>query len=207
MQVDGYSLDAQKNKMKAFCDYNNYEIAGEYEDAGKSGKSIEGRMQKAREGRWNGGFAQYGYSLVNGELIINEEEAAAVREMFNQYVNTDLGAVGVAKYLDSHGFERKMRTHGATPMFSASLIKSILKNPVYCGKIAYGRSKTENVHGTRNDYHRVEQEDYLLVDGIHEGLVSEEVWEQAQIKRKDMANKYKRYNRTVETVVLLSKEK
>ncbi len=29
--------------MKAFCEYNDYEIAGEYEDAGKSGKSIEGR--------------------------------------------------------------------------------------------------------------------------------------------------------------------
>ena len=43
MQMDGYFLDAQKNKMKAFCDYNGYEIAGEYEDAGKSGKSIEGR--------------------------------------------------------------------------------------------------------------------------------------------------------------------
>ena len=39
-----YSLDAQKTKMKAFCDYNEYEIAGEYEDAGKSGKSIEGTM-------------------------------------------------------------------------------------------------------------------------------------------------------------------
>ena len=26
--------------MKAFCDFNDYEIAGEYEDAGKSGKSI-----------------------------------------------------------------------------------------------------------------------------------------------------------------------
>ena len=37
MQMDGYSLDAQKNKMKAFCDYNGYEIAGEYEEAGKSG--------------------------------------------------------------------------------------------------------------------------------------------------------------------------
>ena len=44
MQIDGYSLDAQKTKMKAFCDYNKYEIAGEYEDAGKSGKSIEGRV-------------------------------------------------------------------------------------------------------------------------------------------------------------------
>ena len=31
MQIDGYSLDAQKTKMKAFCDYNEYEIAGEYD--------------------------------------------------------------------------------------------------------------------------------------------------------------------------------
>ena len=161
MQIDGYSLDAQKSRMKAFCEYNDYEIAGEYEDAGKSGKSIEGRaafnrllediksgkdgvafvlvfklsrfgrnaadvlatlqtmqdfgvnlicvedgidsskeagklmisvlsavaeiereniriqtmegrMQKAREGKWNGGFAPYGYKLVEGKLEINE---------------------------------------------------------------------------------------------------------------------------------------
>ena len=45
MQVDGYSLDAQKAKMKAYADYNDYEIVGEYEDTGKSGKSIEGRAQ------------------------------------------------------------------------------------------------------------------------------------------------------------------
>ena len=45
MQIDGYSLDAQKTRMKAFADFNHYEIVGEYEDAGKSGKSIEGRIQ------------------------------------------------------------------------------------------------------------------------------------------------------------------
>lgn len=44
MQIDGYSLDAQKSRMKAFCDFNDYEIASEYEDAGKSGKTIEGRV-------------------------------------------------------------------------------------------------------------------------------------------------------------------
>ena len=43
IQVDGYSLDAQTNRMRMFAEYNNYEIVGEYEDAGKSGKSIEGR--------------------------------------------------------------------------------------------------------------------------------------------------------------------
>ena len=42
IQVDGYSLDAQKARMKAFAEYNDYEIGGEYEDDGKSGKSIEG---------------------------------------------------------------------------------------------------------------------------------------------------------------------
>ena len=42
MQIDGYSLDAQKACMKAYADFNDYQIVGEYEDAGKSGKSIEG---------------------------------------------------------------------------------------------------------------------------------------------------------------------
>lgn len=56
------------------------------------------------------------------------------------------------------------------------------KNPVYCGKIAYGRRRTEKVHGTRNDYHLVEQDDYLLVDGLHEAIISEETWQAAQIK-------------------------
>ena len=58
MQIDGYSLDAQKSRMKAFCEFNDYEIAGEYEDAGKSGKSIEGRvafnnmMEDIKSGNW-----------------------------------------------------------------------------------------------------------------------------------------------------------
>ena len=45
MQVEGYSLDAQKSKLKTYADCYDYEIVGEYEDAGKSGKSIEGRVQ------------------------------------------------------------------------------------------------------------------------------------------------------------------
>lgn len=37
-------------------------------------------------------------------------------------------------------------------MFAAAYIQDILRNPTYCGKIAYGRRKQEKVHGTRNDY-------------------------------------------------------
>ena len=32
MQIDGYSLDAQKSRIKAFADYNDYEIVREYEE-------------------------------------------------------------------------------------------------------------------------------------------------------------------------------
>ena len=283
MQIDGYSLDAQKSRMKAFCEFNDYEIAGEYEDAGKSGKSIEGRtsfnnmmedikagkddvsfvlvfklsrfgrnaadvlnslqtmqdfgvnlicvedgidsskeagrlmisvlsavaeierenirvqtmegrMQKAREGRWNGGFAPYGYSLIGGKLEINEEEAVAIRTIFDQYVNTDMGANGIAKYLENRGIHKLTRQNGKNPLFDAALIRRIIQNPVYCGKIAYGRRSTEKVHGTRNDYRQVYKDDYLLVDGLHEALISEEVWEQAQIKVAAQAKKYEKVN-------------
>ena len=33
---------------------------------------MEGRIQKAREGKWNGGFAPYGYTLDKGKLYVNE---------------------------------------------------------------------------------------------------------------------------------------
>ena len=40
MQVDGYSLDAQKEKLKRYADYEEMEIVGEYSDEGHSGKNI-----------------------------------------------------------------------------------------------------------------------------------------------------------------------
>ena len=43
MQVDGYSLEAQKNCLKRFAEREEMIVVDAYEDAGKSGKSIEGR--------------------------------------------------------------------------------------------------------------------------------------------------------------------
>lgn len=284
MQIDGYSLDAQRTRMKAYADFNDFEIVGEYEDAGKSGKSIEGRMQfnqmmedvksgkdnvsyilvfklsrfgrnaadvlytlqvmqdfgvnlicvedgidsskdagklmisvlsavaeiereniriqtmegriqKAREGKWNGGFAPYGYQLVNGVLEINEEEAVAIRTIYDQYVNTDIGSNGISKYLENHGIRKIQRQNGKNPLFDAHLVRLILKNPVYCGKIAYGRRKTEKVHGTRNEYRLVEQDNFLLVDGLHQAIISEEIWNAAQVKLIAQAKKYEHVNK------------
>lgn len=284
MQIDGYSLEAQKNRMKAYAEFNDYEIAGEYEDAGKSGKSIEGRIefsrmmddikcskdhvsyvlvfklsrfgrnaadvlstlqvmqdfgvnlicvedgidsskdagklmisvlsavaeiereniriqtmegriQKAREGKWNGGFAPYGYDLINGELHINEEEAKTVRLIYELYVHKKMGGRLIAQYLESHDIKKLSHKNTRGDMFAAAYIQDILRNPTYCGKIAYGRRKQEKVHGTRNDYRIVWNDDYLLTDGIHQPIVSVEDWEEAQARLRSQATKYKRYDR------------
>lgn len=43
MQVEGYSLEGQENCIKKYADREEMICVGKYKDAGKSGKSIEGR--------------------------------------------------------------------------------------------------------------------------------------------------------------------
>ena len=274
MQVEGYSLDAQKDKLKKYADYQEMSIVGEYSDEGKSGKSVEGRpqfkqmladvesgkdnvdyvlvfklsrlgrnaadvlsslqkmqdygvnlicvedgidsskdagklmisvlsavaeierenilvqtmegrRQKAREGRWNGGFAPYGYQLVNGELIIAEDEAEIIRIIYDKFVNTTMGMAAIAAFLNNSGYKKKLRQNNTIEGFSTSFVKGVLDNPIYCGKLAFGRRKNEKIPGTRNEYHIVKQKDYLLSDGVHEAIISEEMWNQAHRKRQE----------------------
>ena len=53
---------------------------------------------------------------------------------------------GIAKYLENHGIHKIARQNGKNPLFDAALIRRIIQNPVYSGKISYGRRRTEKVH-------------------------------------------------------------
>ena len=48
VQVDGFNLDAQRDKLRKYAAYQDMAIAGEYSDEGKSGKSVEGRPEFLR---------------------------------------------------------------------------------------------------------------------------------------------------------------
>ena len=48
MQVDGYSLDAQRDKLRKYAEYEDMIVAGEYSDEGFSGKNIQGRHEFQR---------------------------------------------------------------------------------------------------------------------------------------------------------------
>ena len=110
--------------------------------------------------------------------------------IFDRYIHTNEGINGVANYLNNHGYTKKLRQNGTIPVFSSSFIKKIIDNPVYMGKIAYGRRRTEKKTGTRNETHVVEQSEFPVYEGIHEAIISEEEWNLAQEKRSK--NNYRR---------------
>ena len=55
IQVDGYSLDAQKDKLRKYAEFQDMEIVGEYSDEGHFGKNIKGRLWRCVL-RWCKGY-------------------------------------------------------------------------------------------------------------------------------------------------------
>ena len=281
MQVEGYSLEAQKERLTKFADFQGLEVVREYCDAGKSGKNtagrpeftqmlqdvaddrdgvdyilvfklsrfgrnaadilnslqyiqdfgvnlicvedgidsskdsgkltitvlsaateierenilvqtMEGRKQKAREGKWNGGQAPFGYELdtKNSTLVVVPEEAEIVRIIYDKFAHTDMGADSICNYLNQHGYSKKRVREHEVSHFARGFIRNILDNPVYIGKIAHGKNTTEKVKGTKEQYRRVKQDDYLIADGNHEAIIDMETWEAAQKKRKETGVKW-----------------
>lgn len=80
-------------------------------------QTMEGRKQKAREGKWNGGFAPYGYQLVNGELIIAEDEGEIIRIIYDKFVNTTMGMAAIATFLNNSGYKKKLRQNNTIEGF------------------------------------------------------------------------------------------
>ena len=71
-------------------------------------QTMIGREQKAREGKWNGGFAPYGYKLENGELVIAEDEVEIIQMIFDRYIHTNEGIIHYDKKISD--LQRRLDT-------------------------------------------------------------------------------------------------
>lgn len=267
-QIEGYSLEAQQEKLHQYAEYKGLKIVGEYCDAGKSGKSIKGRpsfmkmlddissekddisyvlvfklsrfgrnaadilkslqlltdydvdlvcvedaidsstqggrltltilsavaeiereninvqfmagrMQKVLDGGWPGGPVPFGYQKDNQELFINEEEARVVKLIYDMYLQEDMKANAVVRWLNDNGYRRMVK--GQEKAFTSDFVKGILKNPFYCGKLMFNRRT--NLKGPN-----IKPKEPICVEGKHEAIVSEEQWQMVQEKREELSS-------------------
>ena len=148
-------------------------------------QTLAGRQQKARSGLWNGAQAPFGYVIENKSLVVCPEEAEIVKEIFRLYTEEGQTIRYITKKLNDEGMKREQRGNTRFSVFTERTVRSILKNPIYEGKIAYGRRHTVKVEGTNNETKVVKQKDeskIILVEGIHEAIISPEMFEKAGAK-------------------------
>jgi len=136
--------------------------------------TAKSKNQRARVGLYNASVPPYGYA--RGEdprqpFTINEEEARAVRFIYEQYATGRYSHQQIADLLAAAGFRPRPspRRRGETPtvrqQFSKETVTDILKNPFYTGRVGY-RIK----HGKAKE----------IYEGRHEPLISLDLWERAQ---------------------------
>ncbi len=153
-------------------------------------QSLLGREEKAKSGGWNGGFAPYGYRLVKGDdkskgkLETVPEEKAVVQLVFDMFLNRNMGYTAISGYLNRNGYTRPPAKNAIRPSYgewSSDHIKRMLSNPVYTGRVAWGKRRTEKVPGKDNEYRLVKQDEYILSEVIsHEAFVSKEDFDRVQ---------------------------
>lgn len=153
-------------------------------------QSLLGREEKAKSGGWNGGFAPYGYRLVKrvdkskGKLETVPEEKAVVQLVFDMFLNRNMGYTAISGYLNRNGYTRPPAKNAIRPSYgewSPDHIKRMLSNPVYTGRVAWGKRRTEKVPGSDNEYRLVKQDEYILSEVIsHEEFVPKEDFDKVQ---------------------------
>jgi len=146
-------------------------VFAEFEHATIVERTKAGMERKARNGEWCGGFVPFGYQKVEGEIVIDEEEAAIVRRIFRNYVHGKKGATKIFKELNDAGFRKRSGI-----LWENRAIINMLKNPFYTGVIKWKDS---------------------IFEGKHEGIISSEIFEEAQkiLEKRNIQSNGKRFKR------------
>ena len=148
-----------------------------------------GRLLSVQQGNFIGTKPPYGYDkdiIMEGKrkchtLKINEAEANVVRMVFDMYVNQDMGRVNIAHRLNDLGVPTRT---GA--LWSQDTLKTMLENDHYIGKVRWNWRKTITVvedGEIKQVRPKTEVGEYLVYDGKHPAIISEELFQAAREKQ------------------------
>ena len=116
-----------------------------------------------KKGMWMGGVVPFGYRVESRKLLVNEAEAAIVRQLFRRYLESQSVRALVEEACDlglsTRAVRRRDGSEVTTTPFGRGNLYHLLSNPIYVGKIRH----REQVY-----------------DGEHEAIVERKVFDAAQ---------------------------
>ncbi|PFA10287.1 recombinase family protein [Bacillus cereus] len=129
------------------------------------------------------GKVPYGYNRENQKLIINEEEAKVVRDIYNWY-NSGWGFKRITNELNRLGIKSKSKD-----IWQMTSVQRIVRSSIYKGTFILNQYTSVKVGGKKKQI-RNPQEKWFIFPNHHSNIVDEETWDQAN--QKDItANKTK----------------
>lgn len=163
------------------------EAMDEYYSINLAEEVRRGMTEKIRRGE-NVTIAPFGYKIENKQLVIIPEQAEIVKAVFQKYVNGD-SLRSIAVWLNDNNVKSR---HGN--QIQVRNIKYWLKNSIYNGYVHWSP--------VGNEKDKTAEETYL-VKGIHEPIISDELWKKTQNKLKiQNSQPYKRWDNS--TTFILS---
>ena len=143
-----------------------------------------GKNLSIREGKYVGSTPPFGYgrkALDRGFMLVKDPvEAPIVKTIYDLFVDENLSTREIAMYLNKHGMESRKKE-----LWNYTMVAHIMKNEIYYGSTAWGKRPTIKrlINGEITKM-RVSKDDYMLVRGKHDPIVSKEKWDAAQEKIK-----------------------
>ncbi len=120
-------------------------------------------LQRAEKGLWNGGYMPFGYKKENGKLLVGKKDATIVCEIFERFVLT-----GSLKQTTNFVIEKEVKNPKTGRQLTMSGVAHILRNPAYIGRMVWGKK---------------------VYEGIHEPIISKELFDHAQTLTKEKIRK------------------
>ena len=167
-------------------------------------KKIRGTFQvQKKQGKYMSGFAPYGYRKDPADrhrFLIDEAAAETVRNIYTLYLE-GVSVQKIAERLNRQQilppteYKRKIQKlsyvnrqgKNQVQKWNAPTIYSILKNQVYTGAMV--QHKTEKISYKIEKYRNIPMEERYVVEGMHEAIISKELFAMAQEKRQRFKNR------------------
>ena len=165
--------------------------------------NIRSVLKNRRENGFHiGAFALYGYQKdpdQKGHLIIDEEAAAVVREVFTLFsqgygktaiarILNDRGIPNPTEYKRLKGLRYKQPTAKNSTLWKYFAISDMLVNEIYIGNMVQGKYGSIS-YKTKQNKPRPKSEWYI-VEGTHEPIIDRELWDRVQKMVQDRAKPF-----------------